>query len=85
MVGGTLDCFAALAMTRGDITIHIVKQHAEKPISNPSTNLLATHPAPESCPTVHPQLTEGAGKAGSLPPPWPPCEQKARGRNHRFG
>ncbi len=28
---------------------------------------------------------EGAGKAGSSPPPWPPCEQNARGRNHRFG
>ncbi|CAL76552.1 hypothetical protein; putative phage major coat protein hexon (fragment) [Bradyrhizobium sp. ORS 278] len=61
-------------MTRGDITIHIVKQPAEKPISNPSTNLPATHPAPESCPTSRPQLTEGAGKTGSSPPPWPPCE-----------
>src|SRR5690349_8396365 len=29
--------------------------------------------------------TEGTGKAGSSPPPWPPCVEIARGRNHRFG
>jgi hypothetical protein len=28
---------------------------------------------------------KGAGKAGRWPRPWPPCEQKARGRNHRSG
>ena len=28
---------------------------------------------------------EGAGKAGSSPPPWPPATKKAGGSHHRFG
>ncbi len=41
--------------------------------------------APELCCSFAPLNTEGAGKTGSSPPPWPPCERNARGRNHRFG
>ena len=33
----------------------------------------------------HPHEVEGAGKAGSLPPPWPACRKNAGGSHHRFG
>ena len=36
--------------------------------------------APEFCNSFYPLQTEGAGKAGSSPPPWPACRKKARGR-----
>jgi hypothetical protein len=32
-----------------------------------------------------PPKSEGAGKVGSWPLPWPACEKKCRRQNHRFG
>ncbi|RTL93590.1 MAG: coat protein [Bradyrhizobiaceae bacterium] len=57
-------------MTRRAIPIHTVKQPTERHDSKPSPITLATHSAPEPCPTSHPH-GEDAGKAGSSPLPWP--------------
>ncbi len=38
------------------------------------------HARPEFCGHSPPGIGEGAGKAGSLPPPWPACGKNAGGR-----
>ena len=55
--------------------------------ARPETRLLvlAAHLAPELCPSSHPLDTEGAGKTGRWPRPWPACRKKAGGSHHRSG
>ena len=40
--------------------------------------------ASESCLGPPSTFDKGAGNAGSWPPPWPACKQKAGGSHHRF-
>jgi hypothetical protein len=40
--------------------------------------ILAAHLAPELCPSSHPLKSEGAGKTGRWPRPWPACNTKSR-------